>query len=129
MPASKLAASRLQAIGLEMNEKDTTPEQRLDEIRLMQLVAMFQMAAMQQMGKLANPVTNEIERDLDQARASIDMIETLKRKTEGNRSAGETEFLDKVLFELHMNFVDESGRAAAEPTQNEASSETADPEK
>lgn len=90
-----------------MNENDKQSHPQEDEIRLMQLVAMFQIAAMQHMGKLVNPVTNEIERDLDQARASIDMIETIKRKTEGNRSDAETEFLDKILFELHMNYVDE----------------------
>jgi hypothetical protein len=101
---------RNQLRGMEMKKDDTSSDIRIDEIRLMQLVAMFQMAAMQQMGKLVNPVTNEVERDLDQARASIDMIETLKRKTEGNRSPGESEFFDKILFELHMNYVDETRR-------------------
>jgi len=35
-----------------------------DEILFLQLVAMFQYAAMQQMGKLPNPVSGKIERDL-----------------------------------------------------------------
>lgn len=79
-----------------------------DESRFLQLVTMFQFAAMQQMGKIANPVTNEIERNLAQARASIDLLEMLQRKTEGNRTESEEQLLKKVLFELQMNYVDES---------------------
>jgi len=83
-----------------------------DETLFVQLVAMFQYAAMQQMGKLPSPVTGKIERDLEQARVSIDMIEMLHNRTQANRSDRESEFLDKVLFELRMNFVDESKRPA-----------------
>ena len=90
-----------------------------DETLLLQLVAMFQYAAMQQMGKLPNPMTGKVDRDLAQARLSIDMIEMLQRRTQAQRSARETEFLDKVLFELRMNFVDESKRPA-EPEPGEA---------
>lgn len=82
-----------------------------DEILFLQLVAMFQYAAMQQMGKLPNPVSGKIERDLEQARISIDMIEMLHNRTQAARSARESEYLDKVLFELRMNYVDESKRA------------------
>ena len=100
-----------------------------DETLLLQLVAMFQYAAMQQMGKLPNPMTGKVDRDLAQARLSIDMIEMLQRRTQAQRSARETEFLDKVLFELRMNFVDESKRPA-EPEPAEAGadeSEKGDP--
>jgi hypothetical protein len=95
----------------------------------MQLVAMFQMAALQQMGKLPNPASNQIERDLQHAKASIDMIEMLKAKTKGNLSGMEEELLDKALFELHMNYVDEVDRAAKEEDEKpegdgEASQET-----
>jgi hypothetical protein len=78
-----------------------------DTSRFLQLIAMFQVAAMQQMGKLPSPITSEVERDLQQAKASIDMLDTIKKKTEGNLSDTEAEFLDKVLFELQMNYVDE----------------------
>ena len=86
-----------------------------DELLFLHLVSMFQFAAMQQMGKLPNPVTGKIERDLEQARLSIDMIEMLHAKTAGTRTNDESELLDKVLFELRMNFVDEKKRGATEP--------------
>jgi hypothetical protein len=83
--------------------------------RFVHLVGMFQFAALQQMGKLVNPVTQEVERDLDQAKASIDILEMLQSKTEGNLTEAEREFLGKVLFELRMDYVDEVNRASKEP--------------
>ena len=51
-----------------------------------QLLYIFHASAMQSMGKLKNPVTDKIERDLTQANQSIEMIEMLKEKTKGNIS-------------------------------------------
>jgi hypothetical protein len=87
----------------------------------LQLVAMFQFAAMQQMGKLPSPMTGKIERDLAQARISIDMLEMLSARTESHRSPRESEYLDKVLFELRMNYVEEAKRPA-EPGPEKAES-------
>jgi hypothetical protein len=109
-----------------MNSEGGSGALEADEIRFMQLVSMFQMAAMQQLGKLVNPVTNETERNLDQARASIDILEMLKRRTEGNRTRSESEFIDKVLFELHMNYVEEK-RAGNEQAAGDESGGSEDP--
>ncbi len=81
-----------------------------DEILFVQLVSMFQIAAMQQMGKFPNPVTNEIERDLDQARVSIDILGMIKEKTKGNLRKDEQEYLEKLLFETRMNYMEELKR-------------------
>jgi len=77
------------------------------EFYFIQLVLMFQTAAIQQMGKLENPITKKVERDLDQAKFSIDMLEMIQQKTKNNLSENENKFLDHVLFELRMNYVDE----------------------
>jgi hypothetical protein len=100
-----------------------------DDARFLQLVAMFQMAALQQMGKMVNPVSGEVERDFEQSKSSIDLIEMLAAKTEGNLTTGEKEFLDKVLFELRMNYVDEVNRAEKEKAEGKgAESEKAEEE-
>ena len=96
------------------------PDPSRDELLFLHLVSMFQFAAMQQMGKLPNPVTGKIERDLDQARMSIDMVEMLHAKTAGQRTSMESEVLEKVLFELRMNFVDEKKRPVEEPQADAA---------
>ncbi|GJQ21861.1 MAG: hypothetical protein HBSIN02_22160 [Bacteroidia bacterium] len=77
------------------------------------LITMFQAAALQQMGKVKNPVTDKIERDLEQAQMSIDMLDMLKEKTKGNLTADEEQFLTGVLRDLKLNFVDEKANGSA----------------
>ncbi len=77
------------------------------ELLFLQVISMFQAAAMQQLGKFIDPTTGEVTRDLTQAKISIDILDVLKQKTKGNLTEVEGELLDKVLFELHMNYVDE----------------------
>ena len=87
------------------------------------LVAMFQTAAMQQMGKLINPVTGKIERDLEQARFSIDILGMLQEKTKGNLTDEERRFLDHVLFELRLNYVDELEKEKKEDVESTSEAE------
>ena len=98
---------------------DVTPSSR--ELLFIQLTSMLQFAAMQNMGKLVNPVTNEVERDLEQAKVSIDTLEMLKEKTKGNLTSMEEDFLNKILFEVHMNYVDEKKGEGTGPAEAEAS--------
>jgi hypothetical protein len=77
------------------------------EMLFIQVVSMFQVAAMQQLGKLMDPLAGDVKRDLAQAKVSIDILDVLKEKTKGNLTSHEEEFLKKVLFELHMNYVEE----------------------
>jgi hypothetical protein len=84
--------------------------EKKDEFHFIQLVLMFQTAAMQQMGKLQNPITQKIERDLDHARFSIDMLEMIQHKTKNNLTENEKKFLEHTLFELRMNYVDEMSK-------------------
>ena len=77
------------------------------------LVQSFQSAAMQQMGKVMNPFTQKIERDMDHAKLSIEMLQMLKTRTSGNLTTQEGRFLDHVLTELRLNFVAEIEREGA----------------
>ena len=79
-----------------------------NEMFFLQLILMFQTAALQQMGKLMNPLTQKVEKDLEQAKFSIDILGMLEEKTTGNLSEEEKKFLDHVLYELRMNYLDES---------------------
>jgi hypothetical protein len=92
-----------------------------NEMMFIQLVSMFQAAALQQMGKMKNPVTDKIERNMEQAQLSIDLIDMLKGKTKGNRSSDEEKFLSSVLQDLKLNYVDELAKEASAPApKNEA---------
>lgn len=71
------------------------------------LIYSFQMQAMMQLGKLANPMTNKIEREVESAQVTIDMLDMLKVKTKGNNSDEEIKFLDQVIADLKLNYVEE----------------------
>jgi hypothetical protein len=92
------------------------------DIHYFQLVLSLQAAAMQQMGKVANPMSGKVERDLTMARNSIDMLEMVERKSRGNLNDDERRLIEHVLYELRLNFVDEQNKAqqpANSPTQAE----------
>lgn len=68
---------------------------------------MFHSAALQNLGKIKNPATDKVEKNLEQAQAMIDMLEMLSKKTRGNTTDEERKFLSNVLQELKLNYVDE----------------------
>jgi len=99
----------------------------MNMILFTQLLMSFQASAMQQMGKIMNPFTQKIERDLSQAKMSIDMLAMIEEKTKGNLKAEEAKLLERILFELHMNYVDEvdkeKKKAAEEKTEKDVKDE------
>lgn len=72
------------------------------------LLYLFHTSGMQGLGKLMNPVTQKIEKNLEQAKESIDMLDMLKQKTQGNISPELTRLLEQFLTDLRLNYVDES---------------------
>jgi len=76
----------------------------------LQLVISLHAAAMYQMGKTVSPISGKIERDMAQARVSIDMLTMIQEKTAGNLQEDEKRFLDSTVYILQMNFVDELER-------------------
>ena len=87
------------------------------------LVLMFHTAAMQQMGKLTDPVTGDSMRDLEQAALSIDTLDMLMEKCKSNLSDEESNFLEHLLSELKLNYVDEVGRPESRPASEEEQSD------
>jgi len=90
------------------------------------LIYSFQMQAMMQLGKLANPMTNKIEREIEGAQVTIDMLDMLKTKSKGNTSDEESKFLDQVIGDLKLNFVEERDKEKNQPAKPDDSSK-ADP--
>ena len=85
-----------------------------EEMLFLQVVSMFQVAALQHMGKIPSPLDDKIERDMVQAKMTVDILGMLKEKTKGNLSKREEEFLNKAVFESQMNYVDELKRSERE---------------
>lgn len=88
------------------------------QLMFMQLIAIFQTAAMQHLGKLKNPITDKIEQDLGQAQIAIDMLEMLQARTKNNISQEEEKALSIVLQDLRLNYVDEVMKSQATAPQS-----------
>jgi len=92
------------------------------------LVFSLQAAAMQQMGKIQNPMTGEIEKDLDQAKGSIDILEMLKVKCRTDTPEELLRLIDGAVMDLQLNYMDEMKKSA--PAEDEAGADDeADAEK
>lgn len=90
-----------------------------DNLLLTQLILMFQTAAMQHMGKLKNPLTDKIEKDLTQAQISIDMLDMLYKKMKNNLTQEEEKMFSDVLKELKLNYVDEMNKSQSSDASRE----------
>ncbi|HOP07282.1 MAG TPA: DUF1844 domain-containing protein [candidate division Zixibacteria bacterium] len=94
----------------------------------MQMVISLQAGAMQQLGKVANPFTGKVERNLPMAQATIDLLGMLEKKTSGNLTDTENKLLQHALYELRMNFVDESKKSDTDESESEENKAEASPE-
>ena len=101
-----------------LREKDME-QNTTNELLFMQLVMQNQQIAMMSMGKLKHPVTDKIERNLDLAKVSIDTLDMIKVKTKGNLSTNEEKFLDEVIRELKLNYVDEKNKEEKEKKEKQ----------
>ncbi len=59
------------------------------------------------LGKVKNPMTDKIERNLFAASMNIDMIDMLYKRMDGNLLEQEETYLSRVLSELKMNYLEE----------------------
>jgi len=75
--------------------------------QFLSLLIALHASAMQYMGKLKSPITGKIERNLDIVRETIDTIEAIKIRTEGNLDDDEEKFVNNLLTELRLNFIGE----------------------
>jgi hypothetical protein len=76
------------------------------------LVSYLSTTAMFQMGLLAGPSGERIPADMVNARRTIDLLEVLQQKTEGNLTPDEAQLLEDVLYELRMSFIEVEKRQA-----------------
>ncbi len=107
-----------------MAEKD--PRSETHKAYFIELILMLSSSAMQQLGKIINPITGKAELNLEAAQATIDMVEMLEAKSRGNLDRDETRLLTNTLTSLRMNYV-ETAALPAKESKPEAKAEPAAP--
>ncbi len=109
-----------------------TEEKKKEDLnyQFVSLVFSLQQAAMAQLGKIANPATGKMEKNLIQAKATIDMLEMLKEKSKGNLTDTEQKIMLNTLDNLYLNYADEVATAeTAKETTEGTEKPTEDTEK
>jgi hypothetical protein len=90
----------------------TDPHPSREAVLFLQLVLGLQQAAMVALGKLMNPMTGKIERNLEAAKNTIDTLGAIEGRTRGNLEPDEQRMLAQVLTDLRLNYVDELKKGA-----------------
>ena len=86
------------------------------QILFKQLVMQNQQMAMISLGKVKNPVSDTLDKNLEYAKLSIDTLDMLVQKTKGNLSEYEKKLLAETVTQLKIIYVEESGKETnAEP--------------
>ena len=76
----------------------------------MQLVIQNQQMAMISLGKVKNPVSGTLDKNLEFAKLSIDTLDMLVQKTKGNLSDYEKNLLTETVNQLKIIYVEESAK-------------------
>lgn len=86
---------------------DNLSDEQQDQLLFMMLVQQHQQIAMMGMGKVENPNTGQVERELKSAKFAIDTLLMLQKFTEGNLPEDVDKYLKETLNNLRINYADE----------------------
>ena len=87
----------------------------MDAVSLSSHVFQLATAALVYMGAAKLPGAEKVEVNMPLAKLTIDTLDMLKAKTEGNRTADETSLFDDVLYQLRLSYVKAESASPSEP--------------
>ena len=96
--------AREEAEKLSSEKTDRAPGQP-PEASFPVIVSSFVAQALIALGEMESPVDGKRTQDLDAAKFSIDMLQMLGDKTEGNLAEEEKRMLENALYDLRMRYV------------------------
>jgi len=95
-----------------------TEEEAKDyEARFIALVTSISSNVMQHLGKVINPLTGKVERNLPAAKEMIDILRMLREKTKGNLTEREDGTLNALIGSVQLNYLDEVQAEAEKPKE------------
>ena len=100
-------------------ESNFTEQQLFD-----QLISSLGHTTWVSLGKIKNPITDKIEKDLHIASVNIDMVDMLYKRMDGNLSEAEDKYMSQVLSELKLNYIHEKSQTG--DSHEEASTDSAE---
>ncbi len=100
------------------NNEKLNPDQQ-QQLLFMMLVQQHEQIAMMGLGKIKNPATDKIDRDLKSAKFAIDTLVMLEKFTAGNLSKEMKDFLSQTLTNLRLNYADEKKKNSSSDSKKE----------
>ena len=88
------------------------------------LVLQLAQAGWTSLGKIPNPMTGTVDRQLEMARLTIDTLGALETRTKGNLDEGESALLARSIRELRLNYLDELKKPDEEKPESQTTEET-----
>lgn len=92
----------------EQNANSNTPDAEPNEmeINFLNYISSLGYQALIFLGEIPNPMTNQPEKNLPQAKFLIDTLTMLKEKTKGNLNRQEETLLNSSVYELQLKYVE-----------------------
>ena len=90
----------------QTHEPESEDESDYGELNFLNYLSSLVFQAMIFLGEMPNPVSNQVEKNLRQAKLLIDTIAILRDKTKGNLNKEEENMLNGALYELQMRYVE-----------------------
>jgi hypothetical protein len=106
-PTEEDKEEKLQTPSSEEAPKEQQDEQ-VPEINFVSFIYSLATTAFYHFGDFPDPATNKTSRNLPAAKQTIDILNILKSKTQGNLDQGEKQMLEDILYELQMRYVKET---------------------
>ena len=95
----------------EPGPEPTAPEpgerrQELPPVNFSAFIISLSTQALMHLGEVIDPVTGKVEKDVDVAKQTIDIIGMLSEKSKGNLDETEEQLVREVLYNLRMKYVE-----------------------
>jgi len=90
----------------EAPKEEVAPQGAEPQLDFFNYIASLGFQTMIFLGEMPNPMTNQVEKNLKQAKFLIDTLIILREKTKGNLSKEEDDLLNGSIYELELRYVD-----------------------
>lgn len=102
----KTVQEEKETVGEEKPEQKT--KQRIPEASFNLFISSLVTQILINLGEVENPFNKKKEQNLDQAKFIIDTLQIIRDKTRGNLSDDEEKYLDTMLYDLRMRYIEKA---------------------
>ena len=100
--------SETAASGSSVSEPRPTPTTGIPDIDFSTFIVSLASSVQICLGVVPHPLSQKIEKDLQNAKQTINILGLLEEKTKGNLKPDEAQLLQQILYQLRLQFVEVS---------------------